>query len=412
MATKSNQLISLPGEAQRETWLCSAEGHWEFSPDDAAGNGGVLILEALSLDSAPFWARTPQEGELNLEEVTSLHWEAQGLEERIEGRSVACWNVLSEKGRVLVGTAALAREPLPDAWLSLSPLSCEISPLVYPIPAQEVAIWKELGRYVVAFQGASALVHFTTLSSRQLDAAAACEIIEMMSALSIRGMLPKLKGVRVWCEVEVDFAAGLKNWHEPLIVIEEPKPTPRLPAQASGIHPPELAEKRRLQKQSAHRLRLLLLGAAAYAAVFAMWAGSLAYRAERLSREEKTLSRLEPELAVVREAQLRWQLLEAATNPDQYPVEVFHRIASLLPEQGIRLEEFVFDTIDAKKIIVRGQASSSGEAVKFVANIKNSETLKQYPWDAPVPTILPDNRASFRAEGALQPLTPSTHEPE
>ena len=57
--------------------------------------------------------------------------------------------------------------------------------------------------------------------------------------------------------------------------------------------------------------------------------------------------------------------------------------------------------MEAKKIVVRGIASSSRDALKFQADIKNSDQLKQYPWDAPVPAIRPDNQATFRVDGAL-----------
>lgn len=411
MATKIHQLLSLPGEDHREIWRCRADGGWEPAPQGTTFKDGVLVLEALALDSAPFWARTSQEGELVIKDIASLHWDAQGLEESSEGHTWTCWKVAEENGRALVGTVALAREASSESWLEQMPLSCEISPQIYPIPSQEAALWKELGRYVIAFQSGHSLVHFTTLSSRQLNAAAAREIGEIMSALEIREMLPELKGFRVWCDEAVGMLPDLKAVLDPVPVIIEPKPEPRLPAHLSELDPPELAQRRRLARKSRRTTQLLMLGAFLYTAVFAVWAGWLTYRDQKLALEEKTLQQMEPELAVIREAQLRWQALEAATDPDQYPVEVFHRIASLLPAEGIRLEEFVFDTIDAKKMVVRGQASSSGEAVKFLANIKNSDLLKKYPWDAPVPNILPDNRASFRIEGALETLNPATHEP-
>ncbi|CAN5765864.1 hypothetical protein BH11VER1_BH11VER1_30100 [soil metagenome] len=413
MAQKNYQLLSLPGEDHREVWRCRPDGEWELLPAGTQFKEGVLVLEALAFDSAPFWVRTSQGGELKLDEIASLHWEAQGLGVSDEGRAWTSWKVEEGNGRILVGTAGLAGEITAESSLEQMPQSCEISPQMYPIPSHEAAVWKEMGRYVIAFHRGTMLLHFSTLATRQLNAEAAQEILEIQSALEIREMLPQPKGVRVWCDAEVEFIPTLKSLLDGVPIIVEPRPSPRLPVLPSEIDPPELAQRRRLARKSRQTTRLLVLGAFLYAAVFAVWAGWLAYRDQKLVSEEMTLQQMEPELAVIREAQLRWQALEAATNPDQYPVEIFHRIASLLPAEGIRLEEFIFDTIDAKKMMVRGQASSSGEAVKFLANIKSSDLLKQYPWDAPVPNILPDNRASFRAEGALEALNPVvSHEPE
>lgn len=411
MAQKHFQLLSLPGEDHREVWRCRPDGQWEPLPAGTPFKEGVLVLDALAFDSAPFWTRTSQSGELRLDEIVSLHWEAQGLDESVEGRAWTCWKVAEENGRILVGTAGLAGGMATESSLEQMPSSCEISPQIYPIPSQEAAVWRELGRYVIAFHRGTTLVHFATLSSRHLNADAAREIGELQSALEIREMLPPLKGVRLWCDADVDFTSSLKSLLDGVPVIVEPRPDPRLPVRPSEIDPPELAQSRRLIRKSRRITRAFVLGAFLYASVFALWAGWLAYRDSRLTSEESILRQMEPDLAVIRKAQLRWQALEVATNPDLYPVEVFHRIASLLPEEGIRLEEFVFDAMDAKKLVVRGQASNSAEAIKFLEKIKNSELLNRYPWETPVPNILPDNRATFRAEGTLETLNIVSHEP-
>ena len=100
----------------------------------------------------------------------------------------------------------------------------------------------------------------------------------------------------------------------------------------------------------------------------------------------------------VRREQARWQVFDAATNPDQYPVELFQRIASLLPPEGIRLKQF---DIEPNKIMITGEASTVGHAKKFQSDVTGSPQLKQYTWNFPQPTILEDSRANFRAEGII-----------
>ena len=400
MAAAQEQFLILPGEDAREVWHSVAGGAWTRTAD-SSGKNGVLALECLALDSAPFWARTPAGGVMDLPGVAALHWEALGLENGDEGRAWTHWKVVQEDGRVLVGSSALCRDAPQNAWLEQEPSSCELSALLYSIPTNEAALWKEAGRFVVAFTRDEVLLHFSVLSSRELDESAAIEIHELVQALEMREMLPKLKGIRIWCDCGQSFSDQLKTSLDSVKVRVEEKPAPRLPAKLCELDPPEIARARRLGIKRRRVRRAVLLGAALYLAVFAVWIGSLFFHAQKLSREQAQLDRQEPELAVIRNAQLRSQALEAATNPDAYPLEVFNRIGTLLPPEGIRLEEFIFDTVDAKKIVVRGIASSSRDALKFQADIKNSDQLKQYPWNAPVPAIRPDNQATFRVDGAL-----------
>ena len=143
MAQKNNQWLSLPGENQRETWHCHVDGTWKISQTETTFKEHVLVLEAVALDSAPFWARTSQEGDLAIHEVTSLHWETLGLENSNGSQSWTCWKIAEKNGHVLVGTVALAREFSSDSWLEQMPKICEISPQLYPIPSHQAALWKD-----------------------------------------------------------------------------------------------------------------------------------------------------------------------------------------------------------------------------------------------------------------------------
>ncbi|WP_172683451.1 hypothetical protein [Verrucomicrobium spinosum] len=83
-------------------------------------------------------------------------------------------------------------------------------------------------------------------------------------------------------------------------------------------------------------------------------------------------------------------------DPDTYVPEIFHRVVSLLPPEGIRLKEF---GLDREKLTVAGEASTVAHAKQFQADVTGSPGLRQFAWNFPQPTILDDNRASFRAEG-------------
>ena len=145
---------------------------------------------------------------------------------------------------------------------------------------------------------------------------------------------------------------------------------------------------------------MLILAAAAlvYVSLFGAWWLRLQWIGSDLNRAEAALAAEQPEIDLVREAQSNWLEMEPAINPDIYPVELFHQVVSLLPEEGIRLKEF---QIEDGRLIVSGEATTIGHALGFKGRLESCVPLQRYAWHFPVPTIREDNRADFRAEGTL-----------
>jgi len=119
-----------------------------------------------------------------------------------------------------------------------------------------------------------------------------------------------------------------------------------------------------------------------------------------LSRRIEALS---PEAEKIREARDRWDLLKSAVNPDAYPIEIFHQVALLLPEKGIRLNQF---RVEGDQVIIRGEASSVPMAITFKADLEKSDGLKQFSWEVPPPQIKGDT-AVFVAYGTNREAVPA-----
>jgi len=399
MAAGTPQILRLPGEASRELWLRDPAGVWVIAARDEGAKGGILGIESLALDSSPFWGQASPEAGVSLESTASLRWEGLGLEmEEMAGQAWACWPVAEEEGRTLTGTVALAAEAPQDEWAQHLPDSFEVSARLFPLPPSELVLWKEMGRYVLVFTRGEEVLHIAVLSSRELDQSAADEVRDLAMALDVGGMLPKLKGVRVWTAADSTFTAALKKTFDVRVKLEE-KPAPRLPAEASGILPSRVAEIRVERVKRARQVQFLSLAAVIYLGFFTAWAGWLFWRDHQIGQSVAQVNARQPEVEAVRDAQLRWTALEAATEPDVYPVEVFHQVAALLPEEGIRLKEF---NLELEKLVVSGEASSVNHALKFIADVKASPALKRFSMEFPQPTVMDDNRASFRGEGLVE----------
>lgn len=389
--SSSPQSLSFPGEEVRETWI-HEEGAWRRSEPVIVGIVGV---ETLAFDSAPFWCLSQENVP---DEAVALRWEALGLSNVGAASLWLHWTVLRKNQRALVATLALAEEALcSDGW-SRHPERFEPSVRMLPLPENGVAVWKELGRYVVAFTREGKLLHAAVLASRVLDVDAAFEMRDLCAALQGHEFMDEPSAIYLWTACETDFVPQLACLFVEAEVRKEPRPDPRPPEDAGGLLPLQVATQRQQQKLRQGRLLLLVAAAMLYLCFFGAWWLRLQWRESRLRHAETKLAIRQPEIDRVTQAQAHWLAMEGAINPDLYPVEVFHQIVSLLPEEGIRLKEF---QIENGRIIVSGEATTVNHALGFKGRLAACAALQNYAWNFPVPAIREDNRAEFRTEGTL-----------
>lgn len=389
----SPQVISFPGEESSETWQCCADGTWKLV--EHAVNDCLLGVESLAFDSAPFWSLSHEEAP---DETVALRWEGLGMSNEGGSRLWLHWPVMQKGRQALVGTLVLAEDF--SGWEHCVHGRFEPSARLLPLPDNGIALWKELGRHVVAFTRDAKLLHLGVLTARSLDVDAAFEVRDMYAALQTHGFitLADVEAIHVWTHCETDFTPQLACLFEAAAVIKENRPDPRPPAQACGLLPVQVAVRRHQQKRRQNQLIILTAAALIYLCFFGAWWLRLQWRTSHLNHADVVMGAVQPEIDLVRESQNRWQEMEAAINPDLYPVELFHQIVSLLPEEGIRLKEF---QIDGDKLIVSGEATTVNQALTFKGQLAACIPLQRYTWNFPVPTIREDNRAEFRAQGTL-----------
>lgn len=384
----SSRALSFPGEEYRETWLCDANETWRRV--DHAVDDGVMALEAIAFDSAPFWSLNHEQAS---DEAVALRWESFGLTNASGSRLWLHWPVMRKGKQGLVGTLALAAESSLPNWRSYEP-----SVRMLSLPSNGIAMWKEMGRHVVAFTRENRLLHLAVLTARVLDADAAFELRDLSAALQVHEFMDEVAAIHVWARSETDFGPQLACLFDSAVVIKEPRPDPRPPAEASGLLPAQVAAQRQQQIKRHNQLLIIAAAALVYLAFFGSWWLRLQWRESQMNQADALMIGAQPLVDRVREAQTRWQEMETAINPDLYPVELFHQIVSLLPDEGIRLKEF---QIDRDKLILSGEATTVNQALGFKDRLAACEPLQRYTWSFPVPSIREDNRAEFRAEGTL-----------
>lgn len=397
MAISSPTLLYLPGEDQRELWRRESNGRWTRVEGHSDSSSAVQAIEMVAFDSSPFFAMNVGDGQASLEGAVALRWESLGVEVEPPGKIWTYWEVAKEHERVVLGSLALHWQDLPSEMLHRSATAFEPSISLYPLPADHLIIYKELGRYVVAFMSGKRLLHGAVLTSRHLNSHAITEIQQLFEALRSSLLLAGLKGVQVWTEISATFASSLQQALG-IQVHAAAKPAPELPLESSDLLPPTVAQARVEHQKLRRQWRLAALALSLVLLAFGAWVGALLLREQKLSRQLATIEARRPEVESARNAQLRWMALEEAVSPDHYPIEVFHQLVSLLPPEGIRFKEF---SMNQDTMVISGEASSLIHASKFQNDVKNSQQLQRYAFNAPQPTVLDDSRATFRIEGTL-----------
>ncbi len=145
----------------------------------------------------PIWAVRPEEGTTDVQSVAALRWAARDAALN-DDLSWSTWEVTHEDTRTLAGTAGMAIDPPVSEWLRSHPQTFEPSARCLPLPEQGLAVWKELGRYVVAVSVASQPAHFSTLVSTSLDHNAANEIKDLLLCLRASEIPLALDDARLW----------------------------------------------------------------------------------------------------------------------------------------------------------------------------------------------------------------------
>lgn len=403
------QTLSFPGEDTREMWLCSADGKCQRAEIGGHSSGGVLGIEALALDSAPFWFMKREGADQDTSEAVALRWEALGIQQGDTATPWTHWPVKETEKNLLIETLAIAEEGSNVEWSAAASFErFEPSARLLPLPSEGMALWKELGRYVVAFTIRNELLHLAVLSSRILDADAAMEVRDLYQALLAHEFPVSARTVEVWSHCEADFVPQMACVFDDAVFNKQSRPDPVLRAEPSGLLPMQVAVMRQATRVQQRKVMMMAAAAMVYLCFFGAWWMSLQWRGSQLLKKSAEITRLQPEIESVREAQANWLDMEAAIDPNLYPVEIFHQIVSLLPDEGIRLKEFQMDN---GKLIVGGEATTVNHALGFKDKLAACKPLQRYVWNFPVPRIRDeDNRAEFRAVGTI--TGEATHEGE
>ncbi len=281
-----------------------------------------------------------------------------------------------------------------------APQFFDSSPRFYILPGNHVILWKELGRIVVAITRSDQLVYSQALSSHSIDANAVQELKCLLMELSMQGVVSKPAGIILWTDAIAEDGIESLERSLDLKVRRDEKPEPVLPAKSSKLVPAEVALLRLEQKRREKRRIALLAAAAVYLVVAAFLAVDYFLKVRELKGYQAEVAALEPKVGWMGAFRTVWDQVEDTIDAERYPVEILHRLQSILPPKGVGFTSYVSE---GPLITIDGVGINTAELNKYGSKVFNSELLDDYEWQwLQLPTVdtrKRDRTATCRIQG-------------
>ncbi|MEM7147437.1 MAG: hypothetical protein AAF591_20140 [Verrucomicrobiota bacterium] len=400
---KNDQVIYLPGPEFWEQWSGSERfgfsrietTEWSGVAPERVPTAAAFVFPVAAAYAVPFWASTDDPS--LLEDVGDMQLEKLGVKPDAVAGQLREYRVVDRVGNrslVVASVLSVAQEP---EYPKHPPEQFLISPYLYPLPSDAVLVWRELGRLVVAVTRTDTPIYFHTLSSEELDGEAVQEIKVILMQLRMQGVIEDVDEMVVWGRPEAGGTVEqLATKELGMRARYAEAPPPRLPSEVSRLVPEEVAHLRQRRETVRKIKNAALLVGLAYLVVIGVVAGLYLRTKQKAAALRTEIAAVAPETDGVRDAQMRWFLLEKAIDVDGYPIELLHKCVQILPAKGVQLTEF---QVSGDEIFMMGNASKYPVAMSFKNDLEKAPLLAEFIWDFETPDIQGDNSATFSVSG-------------
>mgnify|MGYP005846814191 CR=1 FL=1 len=407
-AKKGDLNLLIPGADGWEIWTGSSANGFQLH----AATEHRMALEVTGFPSGPVGMAVPvrqvsavpfrtQTNDVSLlGDLALMQLEKNGTRPALDGGQLTDHFVygLAEEETFL--TAVVMNPPDEGQLPRKSPEAFDLSVRCYPLPEGELAVWKELGRWVFGVGKPGHPLYFQCLSCDRLDARAGNEIRLALTQLQIQGMLPEMpRRVVVWShgsasdarpeELEV-LSRGLE-----LPVETEARPAPTWPNPPSRLLPADVRAERLAGRARKNRNLLIAVAAIIYLGVAAFLYLKLRNAEDEAAQARRAADKVQGSASLLTEHEGRWSELKPVVETRFHPLEVLLSCYRALPntptERYIRLKfavtENQFKEVEgdlkvSRKIRLEGLADQANQEKipEYSKNLRESEGLEGFRW--------------------------------
>ncbi len=406
-AKKGDLNLLIPGADGWEIWtgsetsgfsLHSATGHLLALDVTGYPSGPLqMALPVRKVSALPFRAQTTDLSLLG--DLAAMHLEKCGARPALDGGQLTDHFVFGTSGEESLLTAVVLSPPKEGQLPRRSPAAFDLSARCLPLPAGDVAVWKELGRWVFAIGRPGQALYFQCLSGERLDDRSGNDVRLALTQLQIQGLLSDFPSrVVIWTHGSVSdarpeevesFARGIG-----LEVQELAKPDPSWPSPPSKLLPADVRAERLHQKNQRNRNILIAAALVAYLGLV----GYFIYNLREVQKEaliaERNVAALGTDAQDLLLHEEKWEELKPVVESDFYPYELLLRAYRSLPnspdQRYIRLTSATFINqfkevdqamVVERKIILQGQAEDNTNIPKFSGSLTSREDLSEFIWN-------------------------------
>lgn len=370
-----------------------AEGKSAMRPPARA----LYAIPTHDLVSLPQWISSKEDG--IIEQVLSAESEKLGLNGKGGPGRVSDWQTVEVNG----SSTLVQSVSIPWSLEGVDQGGTEFTGFLprhalYPPPGDAAVLWREKGEWIAGYSRGERWVHVQPLGDGPEETIAR-EIGLTLMELSAKDVVAKTDRIVVWAPFDERLNRALQA-ETGLEVAFSPHPDP-VPGKVEAwkLEPHEITLER-IAKTKRKRNGWLLTG---FVLVLALLVAAAWFHLHLMQKGNARLSaRIEANseaASVIEETMERWDTLGPAIDPKRSPVEIFHRISTLLPEKGVRLTGFELQ--NHKTITVRAQASNMANALKFKTALEQAPGLADYKWSIPQPREK-DDLTELTATGVWQ----------
>lgn len=367
----------------------------DSSDNPRAPQRAIYAIPTNDLVSHPHWISSKDEEIIS--EVVAVENEKLGVKPELGPGRIADWRTVETNGsRTLVQSVAIPWnfEGLADGPTEFVDFLPQYS--LYPPPENAVVIWRENNGWVVGYSRGGQWAHVQPLGNVDVSSLAG-EIELTLMELSAKEIIEKHERTIVWEPDETELIESLTSSSD-VPVAYRPRPSPAAPGDWD-LEPHEITQ-RKIEK--AKQRRGIWIGI--LACFFVMLLVAAAFIHIRLLESENR--NLEKKIAANREdadrielAQEQWYTLSPAVDPQRNPIELFHRVSTLLPEKGFRLTEFQHQGY--RTLLIGGEGASMANALQIKGALEKAENLTDYEWEIGPPRTKND-LIEFDASGVYK----------
>ena len=413
MSSKSDSTLLIPGSGGWEIWQGAREKGFrrtlETGPLEASGvekiPSGRLVMAFPVREALAVPLRVQTTDQAMFDDLASMHLEKTGIRvEQDAGRLTDVFYAGHDDEQTSLLSVVLSA-PREGSMPLRSPSEFDISARFFPMAADAVTVWQELGRWVFAVTHRGKLSYFQALPGTSLGGDCVREIKLALTQLSLQGVAFELDRLIVWTTGNASDPDDetIQNLGEKLAaeVVAEPKPRPVLPDPLSRLVPADVRAERRLRAEKQKRN----VAIAAVLLVYLGLVGFFGYKYYQLNKEVKAQAK---ELNGVRQEYKQieffvedWEQLGPVVDGQHWPLHLLKRSAEAIPNgQSQNLRFKVFEAT-RERITIRGEANDLKLANLYLERLKKS--LADYRWDPPPPeNDNKTNRWKFNYEGILE----------